>query len=286
MTRLNDPSIISACDTGLVAGLSRQIISVMNSIVPNVLINFGDIAGVKLKGDKINPFLQAAAKESLRIAVNERREAEGSGIQLIVNSAYRTVAQQYLLNLQLGEGLCGITAAALPGSSNHEGGLALDIQDFDGWKPYLEDHSWIWLGGFDPVHFDYKFFAATRADLGAIGVQAFQRLWNAHNPGDTIKDDGQFGPQTESRLAKSPAEGFGVIASRTLGLTTPPMTGEDVKKLQGALVDNKLTKISIPITGIFDKTTEDAVKQFQDATKRLGVDGIAGSKTYVALGIA
>lgn len=285
MTRLDDQSVINACDTGLCVGLSRQIIAVMNSIVPNVLVNFSDIAGVKAIGNQLNPFLQAAAKESLRVAVNERRAAEGKDAVLTINSAYRTVAQQYLLNLQKNAGRCGITATAPPGFSNHEGGLALDVEDADGWKPYFERHNWFWIGSFDPVHFDYKFLAATRSDLGTIGVQAFQMLWNAHNPNDKLKDDGDFGPQTEARLAQSPIEGFGVTVPRTLGLTTPPMTGEDVKKLQGALINNKITKISIPITGTFDQTTKDALIQFQTATKRLSVDGLAGSSTYEALGI-
>ncbi|MFN8747763.1 MAG: peptidoglycan-binding protein [Pseudanabaena sp.] len=285
MTRLNDPSVIKACDTGLLVGLNRQIIAVINSIVPNTLVNISDIAGVKSEGNQINPFLQAAAKESLRVAVNERRAAEGNDVVLEINSAYRTVAQQYLLNLQKNAGRCGITATAPPGFSNHEGGLALDIQDADGWRPYFERHSWFWIGSFDPVHFDYKFFAATRSDLGTLGIKAFQRLWNAHNPNDILDDDGDFGPQTEARLAQSPIAGFGVTVLRTLGLTTPPLTGDDVKKLQGALINNKITKISIPITGIFDQTTKDALIQFQAATKRLAVDGLAGSSTYEALGI-
>jgi hypothetical protein len=36
----------------------------------------------------------------------------------------------------------------------------------------------------------------------------FQRLWNRNNPTDTIAEDGQYGPSTESRLAKSPIGGF------------------------------------------------------------------------------
>jgi len=63
------------------------------------------------------------------------------------------------------------------------------------------------------------------------------------------------------------------------------MTGDDVKKLQSALVNNKIIKISIPISGIFDQVTKDAVIQFQKATKRLAADGLTGASTFKALGL-
>lgn len=286
MPKLKDINL-SACDTGLVRGLNLQIIAVLNSLVPNVLIDFTDIEGVVAEGDKNNPFLQAAAKRSLQISVAERRRDEGSSVKLIVNSAYRTVAQQFVLNLQFRQvsNKCGIQAVAPPGSSNHESGLALDIQDHLGWRKYLEAHSYVWFGSKDKPHFDYRFFAATREDIGTLGVKAFQTLWNKYNPTDQIKDDGVFGPQTEARLKESPAEGFGNPFPRVLSLETPPMTGDDVRKVQEALVNNKLTKIDIAITGEYDSATEAAVKQFQEATKRLAVDGDIGSQTLKALGL-
>jgi len=63
------------------------------------------------------------------------------------------------------------------------------------------------------------------------------------------------------------------------------MTSDDVKKNQESLVSNQLTKIDIPVNGIFDAVTEAAVKQFQSSTKRLGVDGTVGSLTLKALGL-
>lgn len=277
---------LDACNTGLVQGLSLQIIAVLNSIVPNALVDFTDIDGVVAVGENNNPFLQPAAKKSLEIAVAERHKAEGNSVQLVVNSAYRTIAQQYMLNLQFQRpSSCGIQAVASPGFSNHEGGLALDIQDSEDWKPYLEKHSYVWFGPGDRPHFDYRFFAATRDDIGTLGIRAFQILWNKYNPTDRIKEDGDFGPQTEARLRESPAEGFDNPFPRVLTLETPPMTGDDVKKVQEALLNNKLTKIDIPLNGEFDAVTEAAVKQFQEATKRLAVDGAVGSQTLKALGL-
>ncbi len=278
---------ITACNTGLVRGLNLQIIAVLNLLVPNVLVDFTDIEGVVAEGDKNNPFLQAAGKRSLQIAVAERRRDEGSSVKLIVNSAYRTVAQQFVLNLQFRQvdSKCGIQAVAPPGASNHESGLALDIQDHLGWRKYLEAHSYVWLGSKDKPHFDYRFFAATREDIGTLGVKAFQTLWNKYNPTDQIRVNGVFGPQTEARLRESPAEGFANPFPRVLSLETPLMTGDDVRKVQEALVNNKLTKIEIAITGEYDSATEAAVKQFQEATKRLAVDGDIGSQTLKALGL-
>ena len=46
---------------------------------------------------------------------------------LQINSALRTIAQQYLLYDWYHEGRCGITAAAHVGNSNHEGGRAVDL---------------------------------------------------------------------------------------------------------------------------------------------------------------
>lgn len=287
MPKLKDTRLIEACDTGLIRGLNLQIIAVLNSIAPNILVDFTDIEGVVAVGDKNNPFLQAAAKNSLKVAVTERRKAEGNTVKLTVNSAYRTVAQQFLLNLQFDQvpNRCGIQAVAPPGFSNHESGLALDIQDRIAWEPYLERHNYVWFGPGDEPHFDFRFFAATRKDIGTLGIRAFQILWNTYNPSDQIQVDGDFGPQTAARLRESPAEGFNNPFPRVLRLETPPMTGDDVRKVQESLVSNKLTKIDIPINSIFDSVTEAAVKQFQEATKRLAVDSAVGSQTLKALGL-
>ncbi|WP_414542405.1 peptidoglycan-binding protein [Nostoc sp. CCY0012] len=271
--------VIEKGNTGLVRGLSLQIIAVMNSISPNVLVDFSDL-NIDVTGNQINPFVQPAAKESLRLAIKQR------GTKLVVNSVYRTVAQQYLLRKQFERRLFGITAAALPGSSNHESGLALDIEDADSWERFFQPHNWIRLGrDFDFPHYDYRLPAATKRNLGRIGIRAFQRLWNQYNPHDLIAEDGSFGPQTEARLANSPTDGFELFFSRNLRLQSPPLQGDDVTKVQEALLKTKITEIDIQITGIFDTQTEQAVKQFQEATGRLAVDGIVGPMTLQELGL-
>jgi hypothetical protein len=121
-----------------------------------------------------------------------------------INSAFRTVAQQFLLVKWHQAGRCGISAAAAPGRSNHESGRALDIQNWSSVRTAMRNVGWSWLGSSDPVHFDHY----GSADIRGKDVLAFQRLWNRNNPGDKISEDGAYGPQTEARLRKSPSTGF------------------------------------------------------------------------------
>ena len=51
-------------------------------------------------------------------------------------------------------GKCSIKLAAKPGKSNHESGLAIDINDASNWKYYLERNNFKFYGPKDPVHFD------------------------------------------------------------------------------------------------------------------------------------
>jgi lysozyme family protein len=262
--------VVNRCDTGLVRGLSLQIIDELNLLVPNALVDFSDLF-VDVAGSQINPFLQPKAKQSLALAIQER------GTRLIINSAYRTVAQQYLIRRQFEAGLCSITAAAQPGFSNHEGGLALDVEDPDGWQPFFEPHGWKRLGrDFDFPHFDYRAAAGTRQDLKLLGVKAFQSLWNKHNPQDLIAVDGDFGPATAARLSQSPANGFGVPDVLILKRGDQ---GKEVLALQQAL---GLTGDAAD--GVFGPQTQEAVKAFQ-ASKGLSPDGLAGPSTLAALGL-
>ena len=80
------------------------------------------------------------------------------------------------------------------GRSNHEDGLAIDTSAYSSWITILRDNGFRWFGTADDVHFDYT------GGADAQGVLAFQRLWNANNPGDKIGADGVYGPQTEARI--------------------------------------------------------------------------------------
>lgn len=70
--------------------------------------------------------------------------------------------------------------------------------------------------------------------------------------------------------------------SRELRLQSPYMRGEDVKELQKALRDRGFDPGQTD--GVFGKKTERAVKRFQKSVG-LKADGIAGRRTFTALGL-
>lgn len=186
------------CSTAIVRGLAQQLIDEINCLRPNTLVSFsrGDIS----EGESVWPYLQAPAVEGLHAALDQR------GRRMTMNSALRTLPQQYLLYKWYQDGQCGIPLAARPGRSPHESGKAIDIEDHGEWEPSLENHGWRWHGNDDPVHFDYV--GAGTVDLSGLSVRAFQRLWNRNHPDDLIDEDGVYGPQTEGKLRASPTDGF------------------------------------------------------------------------------
>lgn len=207
MTSIKDvinSSSNGSCSTSVAKGLSLEIIGQMNLLVPNVLVDFSDLKVVL--DASVNPFLQPKAKASLAKAIADK------GAKITINSAYRTIAQQFILWSWYKAGKCGIPLAALPGKSNHEDGLAIDTPDYEAFKSALTSNGWVWQGGNDNVHYSYR-GGGTRDDIGNVGIKAFQILWNKHNPGDLLQVDGIWGNNTSSRLLRSPIDGFGVVQS-------------------------------------------------------------------------
>jgi hypothetical protein len=191
-------SVGRSCTTAIVRGLSEQLIDEINCLRPGTMRSIQGIPNVSL-GGAVMPYLQTAAADGLR-----RAASRAGGV--FVNSAIRTLAQQYLLYRWYRSGSCGIGLAASPGNSNHETGIAVDVNDPYGAMSGFNNSGWSWLGRRDEVHFDYVGGGTT--SLRGLSVQAFQRLWNRNNPGDRIPEDGDYGPATESRLARAPASGF------------------------------------------------------------------------------
>ena len=258
------------CSTASVKNLSLQVIDEMNLLIPNVLVSFDDL-DVSGNQATVNFFLQPKAKEALRRAIRNK------GKTLRLTSAYRTVVQQHILFSW--QGSC-VPIAAKPGRSNHEDGLAIDTPNWEEWIPALAAEGWEWLGDNDQVHFTYM-GGGVRDDIGDIGVQAFQIFWNKYNPNDLIDVDGEYGPKTAARLDQTPANGFARV--RLLRLITPPMQGEDVRKVQQALVKEGLLEAQ-QVNGIYNEATKLAVEIFQKR-EGLGIDGILGPQTRRALKI-
>jgi len=198
-----DTAVATRCTTASVAALSRQLIEEVQCLEPGRMRRIDDIPGVALSSATFE-YLQTPAADGLERAARRR------GGTITLNSGLRTLPAQYLLYRWFRAGRCGIALAARPGRSNHESGLAIDTSQYAAWRPALQAEGFRWLGGSDPVHFDY---VAGGVDLRPLSVLAFQRLWNRNHPEDRIAEDGAYGPATEARLARAPAEGFPIGAS-------------------------------------------------------------------------
>lgn len=192
-------SIIGSCNTGLAKGLSLQLISKLNRLVKTPLLVQVQHPLIDVSSAAVNPYLQPAACAALIKAVESR------GVKLVVNSCLRTTVQQHLIRSQFEQGFCRITAAALPGKSNHERGAAIDIVNPDDWRATLEGHGWTKLGEYDDMHYDYW---DCRKDIASLQISAFQQLWNEHNPQDLIVVDGNYGPNTAAKINLSPIDGW------------------------------------------------------------------------------
>ena len=190
------------CSTAVVRPLSEQLIEELECLEPGTMARIDGIPGLEL-GSAALPWLQSPAAAGLASAIEE-----GPGT-LSVNSTLRTLPQQLMLYRWYRAGLCGITLAASPGTSPHESGLAIDTSEYTAWRSALEGNGWRWHGAGDLPHYDY---VAGGVSLPGLSVRAFQRLWNRNHPEDVIAEDGDYGPQTESRLRMSPAEGFPIGA--------------------------------------------------------------------------
>jgi uncharacterized protein (TIGR03382 family) len=186
--------VTGTCSTSVVIGLSKQIADEIGCISPTALKRLTPGGKVQVTSSSVLLYLGQPAKTAI----------EGISTTVQVNSAFRTVAQQYLLVQWKAAGRCGISAAAAPGRSNHESGRALDLANWSSVRTAMSNRGWSWLGSSDPVHFDHY----GSADIRGKDVLAFQRLWNRNNPNDKISEDGAYGPQTQARLRSSPATGF------------------------------------------------------------------------------
>lgn len=194
-------AVDDGCATSVVRPLSEQLIAELNCLSPSAVSVIPSDSQINV--GSIFDFLQSPAGMSLPAVVDDR-----PGATMTINSALRSLAQQYLLFEWYQSGTCGISLAATPGTSNHERGLAVDIGDSAGWRDELQSHAWAWIGASDPVHYDYS--GGGTVNIQGTSVRAFQRIWNLNRPDDTIAEDGAYGPQTKARLASSPVNGFGI----------------------------------------------------------------------------
>ena len=191
---------LESCSTRSVEGLSRQIIAEARCLSPDAFVRVPGRKNLKVRSN-VFLYLEAPARDHLLAALDANTRKV-----MTVNSALRTLPQQVLLAKWGETRRCGVRLAASPGDSNHESGLALDVQEAAAWRKELVKSGFRWMGRGDPVHFDY---AGPRAiDHRGLDVRAFQRLWNRDHKDDPLPENGQFDAATAVRIAKSPAAGF------------------------------------------------------------------------------
>lgn len=188
---------IGGCDSsGSTAGITAQIIAELNAMG----YSFRTLNPSRCHCPGFTCTLQSSAADALEKAC----AAKGDFITL--NSAFRSSAEQFVLYQWYEAGKkCGITLAAPPGSSNHEGGRAIDTSNYNYWEPILAQYGWAHTyPSSDPVHFDYN----AAPNLDSKNLLAFQRLWNRHNPNNKIAEDGQYGPASAKALYNTPCGGW------------------------------------------------------------------------------
>lgn len=205
MVLFKDITLGGCPSTTIIRGLNDQILAEFNVVAPGKLIRIDDLNVSLSTAAAAVPFVGGpTAKARLKAAIDSR------GVRLSINSGYRTFAQQFLLFRLKHLGGCNPNPVARPGTSNHESGLALDINEPLTWKPFLEAQGWRHFGSRDLPHYD---FVAGGTDLRSLGIKAFQSLWNKHNSGDPLVVDGSLGTnwqnsETIKRLMKTPINGF------------------------------------------------------------------------------
>jgi hypothetical protein len=191
---------VESCTTASVDGLSRQIIAQARCLKPNAFVPLPSRPNLVI-ASQVFPYLEADARDRLLKALDAKPKQK-----MTINSALRTVAQQFLVWRWSASKRCGVPLATPPGQSNHEIGTALDIAEAGTWRPVLEQHGFKWLGPSDRVHFDYKGPGA--ASGRGTDVLAFQKLWNRNHPADKLSEDGRYSPAVEQRLKQAPPDGF------------------------------------------------------------------------------
>lgn len=189
-----------SCSTASVRGLSEQIVEESHCLNPRAFARLPTRSNLHM-APHVLPYLEASARNRL-VEVLDKHKTE----PMTVNSALRTVAQQYLVWRWSAGKRCGVRMATPPGESNHEAGLALDIADDRKWRPALEAADFKWLGASDRVHFDFR--RRERPPGPVLDVLAFQKLWNLNHPTDRIRESGKYDAATESRLKLAPPNGF------------------------------------------------------------------------------
>ena len=185
----------TGCSSDVASGLTKQILAKMESMGHSF---------TKLDKDWIHCSSPCVNQLQTEAANHLKKAAKSKNDYITLQSAVRSSAQQYLMWLWHSKGMCGIGLAAKPGTSNHEGGMAVDVGSYNYWISTLAAYGFAHnYPSNDPVHFDYS----NAVDLARENLKAFQKLHNGHSS-PQIATDGLWGPDTQDALYHAPCNGW------------------------------------------------------------------------------
>lgn len=204
------------CDSGftypqaLVDGLGRQLVEELRCMDDTRLVFFQPCR---------NPgCIYAAGPQPLAMrpevfqALGEAALAKRDFIS--ISAAYRDVGMQYYSRWYV-ENCDPTFNAAVPGTSNHQGGRAVDVVAYNFWWNALLEVGFEHPIPTDEPHFELTGdaqFVAESTELQSMSVLAFERLWNRNHPETPIAEDGIYDEATKNALGQAPVEGFAVGA--------------------------------------------------------------------------
>lgn len=191
----------TSCTTAGGEGLSLQLVDVQRCLHPGQFVSFAN-ADITATSARVHLVAQASARTALQTAA--------AIVPLAINSGFRPLSDQYLL---WASGQCAVVG--VPGSSNHQSGRAVDVNNTVEARTALTNAGCVWFGASDAVHYD-----CPGVDLRDDSVRAFQRLWNMNHPEMPLSEDGSWGPMTLAAMQASPADGFPIGGLTTCGPCT------------------------------------------------------------------
>ncbi len=186
----------------------------INCVQPGTLADLPDDNWQML--DPRRPALVDARAVDDLIAASRERD-----VPLVIRWAYRDVALQHLFYLWT---LDGCDYAARPGRSNHQDGLAVDLDRPGAWRDEMRAHGWVDNLPNDRPHFNYV--RAEDVGLGPLSLVAFQALWNLNVPHRALALNGEYDAATAQALSDSPLRGFGWSLCEDEAGRPPPTVGQ------------------------------------------------------------
>jgi ferritin len=128
-----------------------DIVSPFNDDHHRIEMESGRYTRLKEVGERgSNKFLAPRAADAFQSAFYK---AKKDGVEIEINSSWRSYRDQ----TRLYKNLVNISPVAWPGTSMHEVGRAVDIQNYGAALPYLAKTGWYWPNlPDDPWHFEYR----------------------------------------------------------------------------------------------------------------------------------